>query len=230
MEYNTALEIVKAHDKQTFTITWSNGTKTKNRLFVSSNGMLCEFKKGCRRWGYPISPYNIVSIECIVKKVVTPVDIFRRNVKNVIKYLSASGLWSPMLETAKVFLTLPDEVLLKANDNWDTYHALMNGDLKGYQWFGIDCFFHLFTDKAIKTVNYDRWSREYDTKAVADHIANKQRYSIKWRKGYDNSLELKFEDNCPYHRGWYSEEYKDCGNGHYYFLLDEKHVLFGEND
>ena len=48
MEYNVALEIVKANDKQTFTITWNNGTKTKHRLFVSSNGMLCEFKKGCR--------------------------------------------------------------------------------------------------------------------------------------------------------------------------------------
>ena len=228
MEYDVALEIVKANDKQTFTITWSNGTKTKNRLFVSSNGMLCEFKKGCHRWGYPISPYNIVSIECIAKKVVTPVDHFRRNVKNIIKYLSASGLWSPMLETAKMFLTLTDEELLAAKTDWDSYSNLMKGKLKGYSWFGVDCYFYLFTDRAIKTVNYDRWSREYDTKVVADHIANKERYSTRWRKGYDNSLELRFDTD--YNRGWYSEEYKDCGNGHYYFLLDEKHVLFGEND
>ena len=84
MNYDSALEIVKANDKQTFKVTWSNGTTSKQRLFVSSNGMLCEFKKGSRKWGYPFDPYHIVSIECIVKKV-NPVDIFRRNTKNVIK-------------------------------------------------------------------------------------------------------------------------------------------------
>ena len=52
MNYDSALEIVKANDKQTFKVTWSNGATSKQRLFVSSNGMLCEFKKGSRKWGY----------------------------------------------------------------------------------------------------------------------------------------------------------------------------------
>ena len=227
MNYDSALEIVKANDKQTFKVTWSNGTTSKQRLFVSSNGMLCEFKKGSRKWGYPFDPYHIVSIECIVKKV-NPVDIFRRNTKNVIKYLSASGLWTPMLETAKVFLTLTDEELLTAKENWGTYNSLMQGKLKDYHWFGCDCFFNLFENRAIKTVNYGRWSREADRQLVANAITTKTNYHTRWRKGYDNSLEVRFDNG--YARGWYSEEYKDCGNGHYYFLLDETHILFGEND
>ena len=36
-------------------------------------------------------------------------------------------------------------------------------------------------------------------------------------------------DNDVY-RGFYSEEFKGCGNGHYYLLFDATHAIFYEDD
>jgi len=229
MDYNTAYAIVDANSGKTFTITWNNGAKSTHRMFISNGGHICEFRKRSRRYGVIFGGIdNIRSIECRERKVVEPCEKFRKNVKRVIKYLSASGLWAPMLETAKIFLTLSDEELLSANKDWGSYRNLMDNKLKDYQWFGCDCFFYLFGDGAIKAVNYERWSRESDRQMVANAITNKRNYHTKWRKGYDNSIEVRFDND--YARGWYSEEYKDCGNGHYYLLLDETHAIFCEND
>ena len=86
----------------------------------------------------------------------------------------------------------------------------------------------MFHKNAIKAVNYDKsWSFE---EQVSLAIANKEDYhSPRWIKGYDNSVSVqKGKDGIV--RGWYSEEYRDCGNGHYYLLIDAKHAIFSEND
>lgn len=43
---------------------------------------------------------------------------------------------------------------------------------------------------------------------------------------YDISFRYKPEDN----KAWYSEEYRGCGNGHYYVAIDGSAALFIEND
>mgnify|MGYP003292026951 CR=1 FL=1 len=176
MDYNKAYAIVNAHSGKTFTIIWNNGAKSTHRMFISNGGSICEFRKRSRRYGVIFAGIsNIQSIECKERKV-EPCEKFRKNVNRVIKYLSASGLWTPMLETAKMFLTLSDEELLSVNKDWDGYRNLMDNRLKGYQWFGCDCFFNLFCDRAIKAVNYERWSRETDRQMVANAIKNKRNY------------------------------------------------------
>ena len=43
---------------------------------------------------------------------------------------------------------------------------------------------------------------------------------------YDVSFQYKPETQ----QAWYSEEYRNCGNGHYYLALDESAALFYEDD
>lgn len=43
---------------------------------------------------------------------------------------------------------------------------------------------------------------------------------------YDISFRYKPEEN----KAWYSEEYRGCGNGHYYIAIDGSAALFIEND
>lgn len=53
--------------------------------------------------------------------------------------------------------------------------------------------------------------------------------SMRWYGNYDYSVEfLKNEEGKL--QGWYSAEYKGCGNGHYYLLLDTSHAIFYEDD
>ena len=96
---------------------------------------------------------------------------------------------------------------------------------------GIDAFNAMFTNKSIKAVNYDKYY-DYET-MVRKAITDKLNYNTPtWYKGYDNSVGIKYEekDGISLLRGWYSEEYKNCGNGHYYLLIDAKHAIFCEND
>lgn len=71
---------------------------------------------------------------------------------------------------------------------------------------------------------------KYDNAVIKDNIASalKEHRSIsrRARTSYDVSFEYDAEKN----KAWYSEEYKGCGNGHYYLAIDGNAALFCEND
>lgn len=48
-----------------------------------------------------------------------------------------------------------------------------------------------------------------------------------------NSLynyDVGFSYNPKQKKAWYSEEFKNCSNGHYYLALNNTHAFFIEND
>lgn len=58
-------------------------------------------------------------------------------------------------------------------------------------------------------------------------MENKQAYdSGRYRTNYDVSFTYRPEKQ----KAWYSEEYKNCGNEHYYIALDANAALFVEDD
>lgn len=61
---------------------------------------------------------------------------------------------------------------------------------------------------------------------IKEHIRNKEEYRTSGRNGYDVSFSYNPETN----KAWYSEEYRNCGNGHYYLALNETHALYWEKD
>lgn len=216
--------LIQANTGKTFIIELNDGTKVENRMFISANDKICVFKSRSRTSGYPISLMNVKDI--YLKNQNEEIELCRRNLKNVVKYLTASGLWQKQLNGARYLLSLSDnELKALAYD----YNYVFNDELKaqGIDFFGVDCFCDLF-GKKIKTINWEADEKEYQTNNISRAIKEKINYRYRWRKNYDNKIELNFDNNEP--RGWYSEEYKNCGNGYYYYLLDEKHVLFGEKD
>lgn len=216
--------LIQANTGKTFIIELNDGTKVETRMFISVNDKICVFKSRSRTSGYPISLMNVKDI--YLKNQNEEIELCRRNLKNIVKYLTTSGLWQKQLNGAKYLLSLSDnELKALAHD----YNNIFNDELKaqGIDFFGVDCFCDLF-GKKIKTINWEAYEKEYQTNNISKAIKEKINYRYRWRKNYDNKIELNFDNNEP--RGWYSEEYKDCGNGYYYYLLDEKHILFGEKD
>lgn len=82
----------------------------------------------------------------------------------------------------------------------------------------------------IKTMYFGKWATAEERKRIQDHYENKVKYSTRAYVNYDISFEYNPCCDDGISRAWYSEEYKGCGNGHYYLALDNMHALFCEDD
>ena len=210
-------------------ISYADGTKRVARLFVTKYGEICEYKKRSSKYGYLLNTDNVVSIEPtnkendIVKKT-------RRFLKKVIATLEKSGLWSNMLHDFKIIAQLDDEKLLKfLNAEWDESQTMAQELGLSHRQCGVDCL-KWTVEKGIKSINYNSWEKETMSMEFAKAIAEKRNWFLYWRKGYDNRVECKKNETNGVMCAWYSEEYKGCGNGHYYYAIDATHAIFGEDD
>jgi hypothetical protein len=70
---------------------------------------------------------------------------------------------------------------------------------------------------------------EYAQVQLKEAIENKKDWSYTWRHNYDNSVSVKLGEDGKY-RGWFSQEFKDTGNGHYWLLISPTQAIFAEND
>lgn len=80
---------------------------------------------------------------------------------------------------------------------------------------------------------YLAYNTENVLRQIGEAMDNKIAYiSGRYRNGYDVSFEYKpaSENKDGIARAWYSEEYKDCGNGHYYIALNRTHAIYWEKD
>lgn len=92
--------------------------------------------------------------------------------------------------------------------------------------------FTYFSDLAmckLKSMYFGKGSYEKTFIKVA--MFERRDYSCRAYTSYDVSFHLEFpKDKKDFTRAWYSEEYRGCGNGHYYLALSENCALFCEDD
>ena len=96
----------------------------------------------------------------------------------------------------------------------------------GIEHISPDMYYSLLSHRGIITINWGGASNDWIKKGWLNSLSEKRKYSMRWTVNYNNSVEYNPDGN----RAWYSEEYRGCGNGHYYLLLDEKHAAFREDD
>ena len=250
METATLKKIIEEQGIGHYRITLNDGSTQDRRLFISSTDEVCEFKKGGRTRGHRLSYFldhsRIASLE---KRDRTDpyqptLKALMRNLGRIHKGLSASGLWPKHLRNVGILSTLPEEDLQTFVELSD-YRAgsSMNKFYERFQQFcqdhgldlSLDEAFSLCCPSCIKTLRYkkgDHWTRLRVRDAIslgASATPGDFSRSFRWRNGYDNSVEIRKETDGTLH-GWYSEEYKDCGNGYYWLLLDQDHCFFCEKD
>ena len=215
-------------DVKEFKVVSSIGTTAKMRLFVSTQGSVCYFPRGKRSYGYAM---DSAQLKCIVS--CTPIikdefKIVKRFLQNVVKYLDASGLWINIKEDYIKILAQGDDYLKKALSlDYSEQRKFLEGTI-GVSSFHVDSIVYSAL-KGIKTINYDKYEREYRRGWIGDRMKNKDNFRFYWKNGYDCSVEFR-EDGVGNYLGWYSEEYVGCGNGYYYLALDEKRAIFVEKD
>lgn len=216
--------------KKHFRVYLNDGTSVLKRLFYNPIYELpCEYAKGSKRYGNFISQREVDDWKyiCLINKGDNITKV-RKFMTNVIKYLSQSGLWEDIKVSYEKLLQIPyDEFKILLESEYTEQRKLLNEKYQAS--FYVDSIVYS-ANKGIKTMNFDRYDKDIIRNNILQNIKEKKGYKHYWRKGYDNSFELRYDENDKKGRAWYSEEFKNCGNGHYYIALDEKHAIYVERD
>lgn len=236
-----------------FRVQYADGTKKVERLFIGDGtGYVCKFKKGSSRRGYPFYTDSVVAIEPV--KGTDPYVMMKKNARKAASLLAVSGLWPTLQKQFADLSSLSENELADLMAIYERYwqtstckgldelNAHYNSIQSEYNVFftsrGLVAFdlYHLkqLQHKGqIISVPYGD-QRFHLLPAVSSAIqkavssSDMDAYSERWYGSYDYSIEVSRKDDVP--RAWYSAEYKGCGNGHYYLLLDATHAWFYEDD
>jgi hypothetical protein len=237
MTYEEIKKIVTHEDTKRYRVRLADG-KTKVVRLWSNYGVPCIIGKGRRHYGHELSAwcdkYNEwVSLALVERKERDVYSTFMKRAKDAVKMLGESGLWRDIKENIEHFLSLSEEKRRELvsdimEDSYEKFYKETYGDGK-YNWVTCHQIYESFASKRCwKSVAWDRWERQRMTESIQTAITNKEEFTKRWTNGYDNTLELSFKGGYP--RGWYSSEYRNCANGHYYLLFDATHAIFYEDD
>ena len=228
MIYENAIKVINSVRTKKFRVTTSNGENKVMRLFVSASNSICEYKYKSKAYGYVI-PYSDVTSWVDIKPIKNTTDFVKvKNfLTNVVKYLSASGLWEDIKNDYSTILAQGDDYLKHVLSlGWSEQRKYLEETI-GVTSFHVDSIIRS-ARKGIVSINYDKWDRNAIRERAKQCIENGEKYTHRWEKGYDNSIEFSVHGGRKC--GWYSTEYRGCVNGHYYLALDEKRAIFYETD
>jgi len=230
----------------------ANGEKLKLRIFKSSYGNYCYKAPHKQRYGYPINTLKLIDIlPEFSKKHKSDEQIWRDSWTKVKERLEKSGLWQDMLQDVITALNVGYEKLKEAEKSyWQDVQGVKyeaNEILRTKRIQEIDerlvrynkekqCFFantsiiwYMHHPAKVKKMRFSKSTtyNEEILKRITIAIQDRKDHHESGRTNYDISFEYSYKKG---NKAWYSEEFKNCGNGHYYLALDATHALFYEDD
>ena len=210
----------------------SEGEKHEIRLFISTNNDICFAPKRRRNGGYMLSVSETDKWDSLTKvnkgNKTDLVKRMRKRAESGVVMLNSSGLWTDIKKELLNFLGLSDDEIRRDFIDGNIYETYRS---KKYDWLSCcQVFSSLKAKKCWKNPSFDKYDLNKDSiiNSVKRAISDKKPIRFSWRNVYDNTLEI-ISDNGIY-RGFYSEEYRNCGNGHYYLLFDATHAIYYEDD
>ena len=202
MEYNNVIDIVR-NNSGSYDIVSASG-RERRRLFVSTSGRLCEFAPRSRTKGYPITVETVAKWISVDRVIVRDADL----VTKFRKYAQRASFTSPLVRKS-----MAADTLKSCYKNGLTTGTRIDGDIISLDAIEKWCPWAVsrFRDALRKRCDYR--SGRFDF------------------RGYDGSLWLTVvaeDDN--FHRkgdvvGGFSKEYRGCGNGYYYSLINDEHFI-----
>lgn len=218
----------------------NDGTKEKRRIGKTGGGEIIVMVKGSKRRGFYLDHTDYKDI-LEIKHNVTDKDKWERQIKKGIALLNDSGLWPDIKRNFEVSLSIGYDKIREAykviNSDYDEdYNKTI--EIRTQKVKEIDerlikegsydtgILWSLVSIPKIKKMNFGKYLNEDKLKEIAEALKNKQKIHVEGSNGYDISFDYDPQQN----RAWYSEEYKNCGNGHYYLALNKEYAFFEEDD
>lgn len=224
-----------------FKVTFSDYTEVR-RVGMSRNGLML-MKPRSKKYGCLLSYMDVLNVEPIHENV----DVTTKHRKQLLKainLLKESNLWKDTLKEMELALSIGYDTLKKAYDitnqkfSEDYYEnqkiivqkikelepRLINTN-DGVESYNTKVLWYLVNPLKVKRMNFGN-NNEAELEQIQKALNTKTRYTTTGRTSYD----VSFEYNPTVDRAWYSEEFKGCGNGHYYLALNHEYAVFYEDD
>lgn len=252
--------VIEEAKTKEFTVKYTDGRQEKKRLFISTSGDICYFAKKRRTRGYAMDIDSIEDIIPKQQRPNDTYTMFHRNVTKAAELLLASGMWPDLQKMMAGMATLTLEEYNEMTAHYDAYDGRYNEGLtydqmkelqkndiasfnavlerKGHPAADIYHFNQLKSKGQIISVPFSNGNHNGDfLKSESQRLYEEAKNgecgaphkSMRWYGSYDYSISFE-KTNSGELLGWYSAEYKGCGNGHYYLLLDATHALYYEDD
>lgn len=215
--------------------------KAKIRVKKEPDGCMFAFRKGSSRYGKRYSATEFCQIFTI--KEVDKEAQWHKRIKRAVNAMQNSGLWPEILETyrnldkmsledrdsiRRIYDSVPygedsrsEKVKEALKDFIAKYPFIITSD--GY--IDTDYIWEL-SEATLKPMYFGKYRNADEKAAIASAIEDRRPYSTRARASYD----VSFEYDPGKQKAFYREEYRNCGNGHYYVALDGNLALFCEND
>ena len=238
MELEEIKSIVTNNYSKQYRVNVVNGGSKVVRLWKTDDGRIAIMSKGRRKFGHELSIWYDHYDEWTDLRLVEhkEFDYYKRFVKrasDALEMLNNSGLWPDIRKSIEHFFSLTEEERKElvndiVTDSYEKFYK-QTWDNGKYAWVSCHQVFESFKNKNCwKSIAWSRWERNRMSEEVADCIKNGKKFHRRWTNGYDNTLDVEVNDGVM--RAWYSEEYRNCGNGHYYLMFDATHAIFYEDD
>lgn len=208
-------------------------TTTKVRCRKIDDNTVFVFAKGKRRYGNYVRLNEFLLKAQPIVKTKKELEIeWHSRCKRCEKRLEKSGLW-PALRVIFHNLQLISYDDWTAMKNLELRSATAVQYIKKYPFVSQDGqsidydYVNEVSYANCKSMFFGKGQNDYYKGQIKQALQDKTAYSTgRISLNYDVSFQYKPETQ----QAWYSEEYRNCGNGHYYLALDESAALFYEDD
>lgn len=227
-----------------------NGKKI--RCLKEDNDAIFEYAPNKKRYGWRRNmDYAASYFEPVIKSETDKERKWHKQINRAIKALDGSGLWPDL----KVYfenlnkMTLEDKKQMEEMYWFDepgaTHAEREKAKTQRYKNSGfVDKYPFAFYKSddgetfidtnyifeksgcRLKSMYFGKYTNKDEKLEIKAALNDHRSYSTNAYTSYD----VSFEYNADKNMAWYSEEYKGCGNGHYYLALDENTALFCEDD
>lgn len=236
MESNTILDQIKTKGIQNFKAVNISDNKTY-RCYIESDGNIFVYARNKKRYGRRFNEEQFL-------RHYAPLMFndenaqWKKRLKRAVNLCRESGLWSDIAvvwDNLYKFVTL-DEKRKIYEMSWDNreatvtyckehYPFMIKTDRDGNEYLNTDYIWELSRCE-LKSM-YFGYNNSEQKERICKAISEHREYII---SGIRTNYDVSFSYNPESNRAFYSEEYKDCGNGHYYIALNHSTAVFCEND
>jgi len=245
-ELDQIKELVKQGNKK-WNVTYISGEKNKLRLFVSNDDILCEYARRSSRRGYSFESTflnKVFEIKPVKKQ--SKKEQWEKGINKAIKLLEKSGLWQELLikmkKVKEIGFEKIQEIRKIEHTDYDGSYAvtckrrieemkkvtpeLIKINEEGNEYVPSDYRWWLTYPLKFKSMYFGKYYNKQYKDNIKKAIESKTKEHIATTVNYD----VSFEYNPKCNKAWYSEEYRGCGNGHYYLALDHNTAVYYEDD